>query len=101
MPREHREITFTAAELSQALHDYARLQMPEANPSPPRIERMVAEPEFSVVMQFGGERIAYGGAEVTAALIRFAKKIGVPLPRQSRKALNTADNEITLRLWID
>lgn len=100
MPREHREIVFSRQELSQALYDYARLQKPDADIGNPKIASIAGAPEVSVTVQFGGEEIAYGAAEVTAALIRYAKKIGLPLARDAQKALSAGEDELVLELWL-
>lgn len=101
MPREYREIHFSRSELAEALHDYTRLQTQAAHPGNPSIQSIAGPPEVSITLQAGRETVVYNAPEITAALIRLAKKIGVPLPREARKALDVSEEDLTLKLWID
>lgn len=101
MPSEYREIRFTGEELARALYDYAKAQNPQAPLRNPKDLHLKAEPEVSASLRFGQESASYSAAEVTAAILRFARKIGVPIAKRSRKALVAKDGDLMLKLWLD
>lgn len=101
MAREYREIRFTDDELARALHDYAQAQTPDSPLRNPNGVQIVTEPELSVSLKFGQERSSYNAAETTAAILRFARKTGIPIARRARKGLAVKDGELMLRLWLD
>jgi len=101
MPSEYREIRFSGDELARALHDYALAQNPESPPRNPNGLKITSEPEIAVSLKFGNDHSTYSAAETTAAILRFARKTGVPIARRARKALAVKDNDLVLKLWID
>ena len=56
--------------------------------------------EAPVTVRFGYETRGYTRPEITAALILYARSIGLPIARASRKAVSGGNGEITLKLWI-
>ncbi|GAK34362.1 MULTISPECIES: hypothetical protein [Iodidimonas] len=101
MPTEYREIGFSLAELAQAIHAHATSQSPELPPAQPTALRILNDPEIEVHVRFGpDEEERFSAGEVTAALIRHAKSIGVPVARKARKALATKNNTLILKLWM-
>ncbi|WP_150000327.1 MULTISPECIES: hypothetical protein [Iodidimonas] len=101
MPTEYREIGFSMSELAKALHSHATTQNPELTLDPPSSIRINGKDELVVAIRFGDqEEDRFSALEVTAALIRHAKAIGVPVARKARKALATKNNMLILKLWM-
>jgi len=101
MPSEYREIRFAGDELARALYDYAKAQSPESRLHNPNDLRLKTDPEISVSLRFGSESASYSATEITAAILRFSRKIGVPIAKRSRKALAVKDGDLVLKLWLD
>jgi len=101
MPSEYREIRFTEEEIARALHDYAQTQSPDSPLRNPAGLQLKTDPEVSISLRFGHEPASYSAAEITAAVLRFARKIGVPIARRSRKALAVKGDHLILRLWTE
>ncbi len=100
MPREYREIVFSEEEVAAALTEYARSLASNA-PLIRAEDLMIAEKgEAPVTVRFGYETRGYTRPEITAALILYARSIGLPIARASRKAVSGGNGEITLKLWI-
>jgi len=101
MPSEYREIRFSHDELARALYDYAATQSPDSSPKNPNSLEIAAEPEVSVSLCFGNEPVSYSALETTAAILRHAKRLGVPIARRARKALSVEHETLVLKLWLD
>ncbi len=100
MPKEYREIVFSEEEVAAALTEYARSRAPNAPLIRAENLSIAGEDDAVVTVRFGYEKREYTAPEITAALIRYARSIGLPLPRTSRKAVAGGSGEIRLRLWI-
>jgi len=101
MPREYREITFSYTELVSAMQAYACSRdehLPRQMPT--KVELRDGE-ENSAILIFGQDHIRLETIEITAALIAYARKIGVPLPRSARKTLEIVGETALLKTWID
>jgi len=102
MPSEYREIRFSNDEVARALHEYAAAQSGQGPPKNPNSLTIEREPEVSVKLRFGNDpAVTYSALETTAAILRLAKRIGVPIARRARKALTVDDEALVLKLWID
>lgn len=100
MPKEYREISFTFEEVGEAMLDHAMVQAPELTLGPPRDIKLLSGESSGLSVVFGEEEMRFTPLEITAALIRLAKKIGVPVARKARKALAPGNGVITLKLWL-
>lgn len=102
MPIEYREITFTKAEVAEALKTHASVATPDAPALRPN-GISVADNEQAMVTlrQTDDEPRSFSAIEVTAALIRLAGELGVPIARRSRKAVELSPGGICLKLWLD
>ncbi|GAB4124882.1 MAG: hypothetical protein Kow00104_09460 [Rhodothalassiaceae bacterium] len=98
MPKEYREITFDMEEIGEAMLDYAAAQSPEL--SIERTSDIRVETDGLAIVFDEEHEMRFSQLEITAALIRHAKKIGVPVARKARKALVPGKSGITLRLWL-
>lgn len=102
MPSEYREITFTKAEVSEALKAHASAATPDAPPLQPNgISVSDNEQAMVTLRQADDSPRCFSAIEVTAALIRHAGELGVPIARRSRKAVEPAPGGICLKLWLD
>lgn len=99
--KEYREIIFTRTEVIQALYDYAYQRTPAFPPGRAHNLHVQRDEGVSAAIMFGEKKTAFEAHEITAALIRYAKKVHVPLPRQSTKSLGIVEEGLVLKLRID
>ncbi len=101
MPSEYREIKFTQAELIEALENYQKAQTPNAPPLRPSGLKFSNDIHAFVSVRSGDNSREFSAAEVTAALIRFARKICIPIARGARKAVGAHPGGVVLKLWLE
>ncbi len=103
MATEYREIVFSLQELGQAIQSYRSVQNPELPVRRPMGIRIESDPEitFHARFEYDEDEESFTALQITAALIRHAKATGVPVARNSRKALSIRKNSVMLQLWID
>lgn len=102
MPTEYREIGFSLTEVGQAIQAHRSVQNPELPLRRPLALRLEHEPEVTLYARFehDEDEEPYSALQITAALIRHAKAINIPVARKSRKSLAIKNDTVLLRLWI-
>ncbi|MFQ5347348.1 MAG: hypothetical protein ACE5ED_05840 [Rhodothalassiaceae bacterium] len=86
--------------MADALTRFAQAQAPGSQRIGARDISISAGEQATVTVRFGYETRDYRGAELTAALIHYAKVIGLPVARSARKAVAGVGGAIVLKLWI-
>lgn len=102
MSKEFRAITFTHEEGMDAIATLVRAMhtdLAEARASD--IYYKTTGPDITATLHIGGRAVLVEAHEITAALIRYARKSGIPLPRTARKLIEENSKELTLKLWLD
>lgn len=107
MPREVRTITFSQLEVYQAMAEFAA-RNGRAMP-PGTLDRLAfnpqQEPALVMAVRTPGspiiQKVAFRQAEVAAALILYCRGNRIPLPKNSRRKLESADDGVTLILHLE
>ncbi len=107
MPMELRKIVFSKDEILTAVYDHClrnHKAMPAAAVTDVEVSRTH---EVTVVLHFDvsdpqDERsLEIGSADVAAAMIRYCSRIGVPLPRSARKALQPEGSGLAMLINLN
>ncbi|MFQ5347349.1 MAG: hypothetical protein ACE5ED_05845 [Rhodothalassiaceae bacterium] len=101
MATEYREIKFTQAELIEALEGFCKATAPDTPAVRPAGIKFTNTSDSFVSVRCGDNDRTFSAAEVTAALIRFARKVCIPIARGARKAVGADHGGIVLKLWIE
>ncbi len=106
MPTEIRKIIFTKAEIQAAAVDHChhnRITMPNANIGDVVVHE---DDEATVVLTFTTSNPAHPNEvkldreNAAAALIRFCRDLGIPLPRRGRKILKHEGDSLALMVQV-
>lgn len=107
MPMELRKIVFTAEEMQGAAYGYCLhvgKPMPDAVVKDMVIE---GEPELAVSLVFDvnhphdRKEVRLARGEVAAALIRYCRRIGVPIPRNAKKGVHPHEDGIVMMINLN
>lgn len=102
MSKEFRAITFTHEESMEAIATLVRAVNADlADARASDIYYKTTGPDITATLHIGGRAMLVEAHEITAALIRFARKRRIPLPRDARKLIEENNKELTLKLWLD
>ena len=107
MPDEFRRLTFSSAELKDALHDNSECQtqkIPSGDVTDVTSVRSEAGFLFELTIfdfaKHKEKKIQIDEDEVLATIINQCKSLGIPLPRASRKVLRVIDQKLCLDVLI-
>lgn len=102
MPAETRLITFTEAEVVEALLAFCEATsrpMP-ADGATCLIVRNGADTKFALASPKDGPKTSFYESEVAAALLAYCKKKHIPIARRSAKSLEVMQDAVALRLTL-
>jgi hypothetical protein len=101
MPVERRSIQFSPRELKEALQDYAERTERElpatGNPNEVTVN---GGDEVSATLNWGEQQTRFDAMETTAAMLLFAQKKRIPIPRRARKSLTTRNGAAVLLMYL-
>lgn len=97
MPIEIRDIVFSPRELRDALYAYAQLQEREMDGSPLDV-RVSDGADVGARLVFQSGTVSFTSTEITAALLMYAKRGNIPIPRRAQKELRVHNGQLGLRL---
>ena len=102
MPDESRVVSFSNAEVIEAILDYCEKINRALPPGGIKGLSFSNNKEFKVTVQPGGQAAPFSfyENEIAAALILFCNKRGIPVARRALKSLQVAQDTVSLHLVI-
>ena len=101
MPVERRSILFSARELKEALQDYAARTERDLPASGMANDVAVGEgEEVSTILVWGEHQAHFTAPETTAAMLMYAQKKQIPIPRRARKSLAARNGSVALLTYM-
>lgn len=97
LPIELRDIVFTPKEARDALHAYAQMQEMEIDGKPLDVQ-LTEGTDVIARLIFDKGQLSFSTHEVTAALLLYAQRSNIPIPRRAQKELRVHKGQLGLRL---
>lgn len=104
MPVERRSILFSPRELKEALQDYAartERELPATGvPNEVAVDEGDEGDEVSTTLVWGEHQARFTAPETTAAMLMYAQKKQIPIPRRARKSLAARNGSLALMMYM-
>ncbi|RDD62320.1 hypothetical protein [Ferruginivarius sediminum] len=101
MPIEQRSIIFSPRELKEALQEYAgrtKRELPASGV--PNDVAVDGDPDVSTTLKWGEQQARFDAMETTAAVLMYAQKKQIPIPRRARKSLSVRNGSLALMTYM-